>query len=176
MKDCLQRCVTGMAGTFKKSQISRQLKAMGLKRNRLTQSQVTIFSTALQHQLLLGKQVTYYDTHHIAVASVVYCCLCCLVSVCNVLHCCLLLIVPQNAINRYLVFFSIKSGSKYCSVWIGVKITKRLQEPSLRELHEDHKEKALLHHTGSSSMGVSERPAFVSDTQFAAPSNVCGQQ
>ena len=40
MKDCLQRCVTGMAGAFKKSQISRQLKAMGLKRNRLTQSQV----------------------------------------------------------------------------------------------------------------------------------------
>ncbi|KAL3161372.1 hypothetical protein ABBQ32_010265 [Trebouxia sp. C0010 RCD-2024] len=39
MKDCLQRCVTGMAGTFKKSQISRQLKAMGLKRNRLTHSQ-----------------------------------------------------------------------------------------------------------------------------------------
>lgn len=40
MKDCLQRCVTGMAGAFKKSQISRQLKAMGLKRNRLTHSQV----------------------------------------------------------------------------------------------------------------------------------------
>ena len=40
MKDCLQRCVTGMAGTFKKSQISRQLKAMGLKRNKLTPSQV----------------------------------------------------------------------------------------------------------------------------------------
>lgn len=40
MKDCLQRCVTGMAGTFKKSQISSQLKAMGLKRNRLTHSQV----------------------------------------------------------------------------------------------------------------------------------------
>lgn len=41
MKDCLQRCVTGMAGAFKKSQISRQLKAMGLKRNRLTHSQVS---------------------------------------------------------------------------------------------------------------------------------------
>ena len=40
MKDCLQRCVTGMAGAFKKSQISRQLQAMGLKRNRLTHSQV----------------------------------------------------------------------------------------------------------------------------------------
>lgn len=40
LKDCLQRCVTGMAGAFKKSQISRQLKAMGLRRNRLTDSQV----------------------------------------------------------------------------------------------------------------------------------------
>ncbi|KAL0021485.1 hypothetical protein WJX79_010302 [Trebouxia sp. C0005] len=38
-KDCLQRCVTAMPGSFKKSQISRQLKAMGLKRNRLTESQ-----------------------------------------------------------------------------------------------------------------------------------------
>ncbi len=41
MKDCLQRCMTGMAGAFKKSQISRQLKTMGLKRNRLTDSQVS---------------------------------------------------------------------------------------------------------------------------------------
>lgn len=41
-KDCLQRCVTGMAGAFKKSQISRQLRAMGLKRNRLTEDQVCI--------------------------------------------------------------------------------------------------------------------------------------
>ena len=46
MKDCLQRCVTGMAGVFKKSQISRQLKAMGLKRNILTRSQV-LSSSAL---------------------------------------------------------------------------------------------------------------------------------
>ncbi|KAL0032107.1 hypothetical protein WJX77_005423 [Trebouxia sp. C0004] len=38
-KDCLQRCVTAMPGAFKKSQISRQLKAMGLKRNRLTEPQ-----------------------------------------------------------------------------------------------------------------------------------------
>ena len=38
LKDCLQRCVTGMGGAFKKSHISRQLKAMGLKRNRLTDS------------------------------------------------------------------------------------------------------------------------------------------
>lgn len=41
MKDCLQRCVTGMPGAFKKSQISRQLKLMGLKRNRLTDAQVS---------------------------------------------------------------------------------------------------------------------------------------
>ena len=41
LKDCLQRCVTGMEGKFKKSQISRQLKAMGLKRNRLTDNQVS---------------------------------------------------------------------------------------------------------------------------------------
>ena len=40
MKDCLQRCVTGMGPPFKKSHISRQLKAMGLKRNRLTDAQV----------------------------------------------------------------------------------------------------------------------------------------
>ncbi len=39
-KECLQQCVTAMLGAFKKSQISRQLKAMGLKRNRLTESQV----------------------------------------------------------------------------------------------------------------------------------------
>ena len=47
MKDCLQRCVTGMGGAFKKSQISRQLKAMGLKRNRLTDSQVLPCSAVL---------------------------------------------------------------------------------------------------------------------------------
>lgn len=45
-KDCLQRCVTGMAGAFKKSQISCQLRAMGLKRNRLTEDQVR---TSAQH-------------------------------------------------------------------------------------------------------------------------------
>ncbi len=47
-KDCLERCVTAMPGAFKKSQISRQLKAMGLKRNRLTESQVG--SSTLHHK------------------------------------------------------------------------------------------------------------------------------
>jgi len=47
-KDCLQRCVTAMPGAFKKSQISRQLKVLGLKRNRLTESQVG--SSTLQHK------------------------------------------------------------------------------------------------------------------------------
>ena len=39
-KDCLQQCLDAMGGSFKKGHITRQLKAMGLKRNRLTEDQV----------------------------------------------------------------------------------------------------------------------------------------
>lgn len=45
-KDCLQQCVTGMGGAFSKAQISRQLKHMGLKKNRLTPAQVCCTSPA----------------------------------------------------------------------------------------------------------------------------------
>lgn len=43
-KDCLQRCIIGMGGAFSKAQISRQLKIMGLKKNKLTLAQVCIAS------------------------------------------------------------------------------------------------------------------------------------
>ena len=39
-KDCLAQCVAAMGGAFKRSHVSRQLKSMGLKRGRLTASQV----------------------------------------------------------------------------------------------------------------------------------------
>lgn len=39
-KECLQRCVSAMGGTFSKAQISRQLKAMSLRKNHLTSGQV----------------------------------------------------------------------------------------------------------------------------------------
>ena len=46
-KDCLQRCISGMPGAFSKAQISRQLKSMGLKKNKLTQAQVSFIKNKL---------------------------------------------------------------------------------------------------------------------------------
>lgn len=63
MKDCLQRCVTGMGGAFKKSQISCQLKAMALERNRLTDSQVLSCCVLTTSMLCtqIGIDIAFFD-------------------------------------------------------------------------------------------------------------------
>ena len=54
-KDCLQRCMAGMGGSFSKAQISRQLKAMGLKKNRLTQAQVSRCCCFAVHLIVMNR-------------------------------------------------------------------------------------------------------------------------
>ena len=51
-KDCLQRCISGMGGAYSKAQISRQLKSMGLKKNKLTQAQVSALCANTLRKLL----------------------------------------------------------------------------------------------------------------------------
>lgn len=64
-KDCLQQCVTGMGGAFSKAQISRQLKSMGLKKNRLTPAQVCCTSPAwLSQGILCPAEHVHVATWH----------------------------------------------------------------------------------------------------------------
>ncbi len=48
-KDCLDQLVFEFGGLYKKAQIAKQLKAMGLKRGQLTDAQVGVWECVRVH-------------------------------------------------------------------------------------------------------------------------------